>query len=137
MSERILLTGITPDAYVSDADRWALEKLKKLPLLPQLVTICLSESIYLCQFAGRRSRKAESHPVRVGLLFDIRRIPFLIHLEPAARREVSSRLHGFHDLCCRNEIVKIGLLHFYADIGISYFRFSSSSFSLVDEKERT
>jgi Zn-dependent protease with chaperone function len=38
MSERILLTGITPDAYVSDADRWALEKLKKLPLLPQLVT---------------------------------------------------------------------------------------------------
>ncbi|HLO98419.1 MAG TPA: M48 family metallopeptidase [Fimbriimonas sp.] len=38
MSERVHLTGITSDAFVSDADRWALEKLKSLPLVPQLVS---------------------------------------------------------------------------------------------------
>lgn len=38
MSERIHLTGITKDAFVSDADRWALDKLQKLPLVPQLVS---------------------------------------------------------------------------------------------------
>ena len=35
--DRKLLTGITADAFVSDADRWALEKLKKLPLLPVVI----------------------------------------------------------------------------------------------------
>jgi Zn-dependent protease with chaperone function len=35
--ERKLLTGISADAFVSDADMWALEKLKKLPLLPVVI----------------------------------------------------------------------------------------------------
>lgn len=34
MADRKLLTGISSDAFVSDADRWALEKLQKVPLLP-------------------------------------------------------------------------------------------------------
>lgn len=34
---RKVLTGITADAFVSDADKWALDKLKKIPLLPQLI----------------------------------------------------------------------------------------------------
>lgn len=34
MAERKILTGITADAFVSNADRWALDKLKKVPLLP-------------------------------------------------------------------------------------------------------
>jgi Zn-dependent protease with chaperone function len=34
MAERKILTGLTAEAFVSDADRWALEKLKKVPLLP-------------------------------------------------------------------------------------------------------
>lgn len=38
MSERIHLTGISADAFVSDSDKWALDKLKKLPLVPQLVS---------------------------------------------------------------------------------------------------
>ncbi|MBS1716517.1 MAG: M48 family metallopeptidase [Armatimonadetes bacterium] len=37
MQDRKRLTGITADAFVSDADKWALDKLKKLPLLPQVV----------------------------------------------------------------------------------------------------
>lgn len=37
MAERKILTGITAEAFVSDADRWALDKLKRVPLLPQLV----------------------------------------------------------------------------------------------------
>lgn len=35
--ERIPLTGLTADAFQADTDRKALEALKKLPLLPQLV----------------------------------------------------------------------------------------------------
>ena len=34
---RKILTGIQADAFVSDADRWALERLKKLPLLPMVL----------------------------------------------------------------------------------------------------
>jgi Zn-dependent protease with chaperone function len=34
---RKVLTGITADAFVSDADKWALDKLKKIPLLPQVI----------------------------------------------------------------------------------------------------
>lgn len=35
--ERKVLTGITPDAFVSDADKWALDKLKRIPLLPEVI----------------------------------------------------------------------------------------------------
>jgi Zn-dependent protease with chaperone function len=34
---RKVLTGITADAFVSDADKWALDKLKKVPLLPEVI----------------------------------------------------------------------------------------------------
>lgn len=37
MAERKILTGITAEDFVSDADRWALEKLKKVPLLPLVI----------------------------------------------------------------------------------------------------
>jgi Zn-dependent protease with chaperone function len=37
MAERKILTGITADAFTSDADRWALDKLKRVPLLPQVI----------------------------------------------------------------------------------------------------
>ncbi len=38
MADRKILTGITAEAFTSDADRWALDKLKKMPLLPTLVS---------------------------------------------------------------------------------------------------
>jgi Zn-dependent protease with chaperone function len=34
MAQRKRLTGITSDAFVSETDRWALDKLKRIPLLP-------------------------------------------------------------------------------------------------------
>jgi len=37
MPERKILTGISADAFVSEADRWALDKLKKVPLLPMVI----------------------------------------------------------------------------------------------------
>lgn len=37
MADRKILTGITADAFVSDADKWALDKLKKVPLLPLVI----------------------------------------------------------------------------------------------------
>ncbi len=38
MRERTVLTGLPAEAFVSDADHWALEKLKRIPLLPTIVT---------------------------------------------------------------------------------------------------
>lgn len=35
--ERKVLTGISADAFVADADKWALDKLKRIPLLPQVI----------------------------------------------------------------------------------------------------
>lgn len=37
MSERLRLTGISPEAFTAETDRRALEALKKIPLLPKLV----------------------------------------------------------------------------------------------------
>ena len=37
MTDRKILTGITADAFTADADRWALDKLKKVPLLPLVI----------------------------------------------------------------------------------------------------
>ena len=38
MADRKILTGITSDAFTSDADKWALDKLKRMPLVPTLVS---------------------------------------------------------------------------------------------------
>lgn len=38
MADRKSLKGITAEAFVSDADKWALDKLKKVPLMPQIVS---------------------------------------------------------------------------------------------------
>lgn len=38
MADRIAFKGITADTFVSDADKWALDKVKKVPLFPQLVS---------------------------------------------------------------------------------------------------
>lgn len=37
MDERRVLQGITADAFVADADKWALDKLQRLPLLPLVI----------------------------------------------------------------------------------------------------
>lgn len=37
MAERVRLPGITKEAFVSDADRWALDGLRNVPLLPTVV----------------------------------------------------------------------------------------------------
>ena len=37
MADRRILTGLRADDFVSDADRWALDKLKKVPLLPLVI----------------------------------------------------------------------------------------------------
>jgi Zn-dependent protease with chaperone function len=36
-TSRKILTGLTPDAFVADTDRLALESLKRIPLLPKIV----------------------------------------------------------------------------------------------------
>lgn len=38
MTERTILNGLSADDFMSDADRWALQKLKAIPLLPKVVS---------------------------------------------------------------------------------------------------
>jgi len=38
MADRKILTGITSEAFTSDSDRWALDKVKRMPLVPTLVS---------------------------------------------------------------------------------------------------
>jgi len=38
MADRKVFPGISADAFVSDADRWALDKLKRVPLLPLVIS---------------------------------------------------------------------------------------------------
>jgi len=37
MADRKILRGISADAFISDADKWALDKLQRIPLLPAVV----------------------------------------------------------------------------------------------------
>lgn len=37
MAKRKKLEGISADAFIADTDRWALEKLEKIPMLPKLI----------------------------------------------------------------------------------------------------
>ena len=37
MPKKKVLKGLTPEAFVSDRDRWALDKLQRVPLLPTLI----------------------------------------------------------------------------------------------------
>ena len=37
MAKRKRFDGISPEAFISDGDKWALDKLEKIPLLPKII----------------------------------------------------------------------------------------------------
>ncbi|MBI1332407.1 MAG: M48 family metalloprotease [Armatimonadetes bacterium] len=71
MSERIHLTGISPDAFVSDADKWALDKLKKLPLVPQLVAKFYEIGIDRWMYCYNMSSSIRCGPNQYPTLYNI------------------------------------------------------------------
>lgn len=73
MSERTLLTGISADAFVSDSDKWALDKLKKLPLLPQLVSKFYEVGIDRWLYCYNMSSSIRCGPNQYPTLYNIMR----------------------------------------------------------------
>ncbi len=73
MSERKILTGITADAFVSDADKWALDKLKSLPLVPQLVSKFYEVGIDRWLYCYNMSSSIRCGPNQYPTLYNIMR----------------------------------------------------------------
>ena len=73
MSERIHLTGISADAFVSDSDKWALDKLKKLPLVPQLVSKFYEVGIDRWLYCYNMSSTIRCGPNQYPTLYNIMR----------------------------------------------------------------
>lgn len=73
MSERKILTGITADAFVSDSDKWALDKLRKLPLVPQLVSKFYEIGIDRWLYCYNMSSSIRCGPNQYPTLYNIMR----------------------------------------------------------------
>lgn len=73
MTERKVLTGITSDAYVSDADKWALDKLQHLPLVPQLVSKFYEIGIDRWLYCYNMSSSIRCGPNQYPTLYEIMR----------------------------------------------------------------
>ncbi len=73
MSERKILTGITPDAFVSDSDKWALDKLRNLPLVPQLVAKFYEIGIDRWLYCYNMSSSIRCGPNQYPTLYNIMR----------------------------------------------------------------
>ena len=73
MSERKILTGITADAFVSDSDKWALDKLRNLPLVPQLVSKFYEVGIDRWLYCYNMSGSIRCGPNQYPTLYNIMR----------------------------------------------------------------
>lgn len=73
MAERKILTGITKDAFVSDADKWALDKLQNLPLVPQLVSKFYEIGIDRWLYCYNMSSSIRCGPNQYPTLYEIMR----------------------------------------------------------------
>lgn len=73
MAERKHFEGIAADAFIADADRWALEKLKKIPLLPQIVHKFYELGLDRWFYCYNMSMSVRCGPTQYRTLYDIMR----------------------------------------------------------------
>ena len=73
MADRKYFTGITADAFVSDADKWALDNLKKVPLMPQLLSKFYEYGIDRWMYALNMSMSVRCGPSQYSTLYSILR----------------------------------------------------------------
>lgn len=71
MAERKYLTGITADAFTSDADRWALDKLKRVPLLPQVISKFYEMGLDRWMYCMNMSMSVRCGPTQYATLYNI------------------------------------------------------------------
>ncbi len=73
MAERTILTGITADAFTSDADRWALDKLKKVPLLPMVIQKFYELGIDRWMYCWNMSQSVRCGPNQYKTIYEMMR----------------------------------------------------------------
>lgn len=73
MAQRKILKNLTADAFISDADRWALDKLQKVPLLPQVVQKFYEVGIDRWLYVYNMSMAVRCGPKQYQTLYDIMR----------------------------------------------------------------
>lgn len=73
MAERKRLTGLSADAFIADTDRWALDKLKKVPLLPLVVQKFYEHGIDRWLYCYNMSMSVRCGPNQYKTLYNIMR----------------------------------------------------------------
>lgn len=73
MADRKILKDITADAFVSDTDKWALDKLKKVPLMPQLISKFYEYGFDRWMYAMNMSMSVRCGPNQYESLYKILR----------------------------------------------------------------
>jgi Zn-dependent protease with chaperone function len=73
MPERKILTGITADAFTSDTDLWALDKLKKIPLLPILIQKFYEHGMDRWMYCMNMSQSVRCGPKQHKTMYNIMR----------------------------------------------------------------
>ncbi len=73
MAERKHFDGISHDAFVADADKWALDKLKKIPLLPQVIHKFYELGLDRWFYCYNMSMSVRCGPSQYNTLYDIMR----------------------------------------------------------------
>jgi len=73
MAKRKRFDGISADAFIADTDKWALDKLQKIPLLPQLVHKFYDLGIDRWFYCYNMSMSVRCGPTQYKTLYEIMR----------------------------------------------------------------
>lgn len=73
MAKRKKLEGISADAFIADTDRWALEKLEKIPLLPKLIHKFYELGLDRWFYCYNMSMSVRCGPTQYKTLYEIMR----------------------------------------------------------------
>ena len=73
MPDRVVLKGLTAEAFASDADHWALDKLKRVPVIPTLVSKFYEHGIDRWMYCQNMANSVRCGPNQYKTLYNIMR----------------------------------------------------------------
>lgn len=73
MAQRKTFPDLSPDAFMSEADQWALDKLKRVPLLPTVIQKFYELGIDRWMYCWNMSMSVRCGPNQYGTLYNIMR----------------------------------------------------------------
>lgn len=73
MAKRKQFEGISPDAFIADTDKWALDKLQRIPLLPKVMTKFYELGLDRWFYCYNMSMAVRCGPTQYKTLYEIMR----------------------------------------------------------------